>query len=61
MTKQAYLDSRGIFSLYLSDKGLIWKEETILFMQNLNQKFLPEIRMLVENYCKERKINNIFI
>ncbi|CAD8065048.1 unnamed protein product [Paramecium sonneborni] len=53
MTKQTYLDSR--------DKGLIWKEETILFMQNLNQKCLPEIKLHVENYCKERKINNIFI
>ncbi|KAM3132067.1 hypothetical protein pb186bvf_015811 [Paramecium bursaria] len=53
MTKKAFLDSR--------DKGLIWKEDAMLFMQNLNQKFLPEVKIQIENYCKERRVNQISI
>lgn len=41
-------------------KNLRWKEESIPFMVNLNQKVIPEIKNFVEEYAKNKGINEIF-
>jgi hypothetical protein len=41
------VDRKGNVLLEGGEKGVVWREESIQFMSNINQKYLPEIRSLV--------------
>ena len=54
-------DKKSYALLESNDKGIVWRDEAIQFMGNINQKFIPEIKGLVEDYCKRRGIHDIHI
>lgn len=43
-----------------ASKNLKWNEETLPIMVNLNQKIIPEIKIFVEEYAKNKKLKEIF-
>jgi hypothetical protein len=50
-------EKRGL--LDAKEHGITWREDAQMFMGNMNPKFLPEIKGLVDEYCKRRGISDV--
>lgn len=54
-------DRKGHAILELREHGVTWREEALIFMGNMNQKFIPEVKGLVDEYCSRRGITDVLI
>lgn len=43
----------------LAGQGVAWKEDAVVFMNNVNQKFVPEIKSQVDEYAKRKGLTEV--
>lgn len=61
MVNPISFDRKSHAILESKDHGITWREEALIFMGNMNQKYIPDVKGLVDEYCKRRGITDVLI